>query len=76
MNFHHIALGNEDSSLFRDVFHRACSHLPSGVAVVAGLDAEEPFGLTVSSVTAVSTEPSLLFFCVSRTWPVWNNCGA
>jgi flavin reductase (DIM6/NTAB) family NADH-FMN oxidoreductase RutF len=66
MNFNHIALGNEDSSLFRDVFHRACSHLPSGVAVVAGLDAEEPFGLTVSSVTSVSSEPSLLSFCVSR----------
>jgi flavin reductase (DIM6/NTAB) family NADH-FMN oxidoreductase RutF len=66
MNPHHIALGNEDSSLFRDVFRRACSHLPSGVAIVAGLDAEEPFGLTVSSVTAVSSEPSLLFFCVSR----------
>jgi flavin reductase (DIM6/NTAB) family NADH-FMN oxidoreductase RutF len=67
MNPHHIALGNEDSSLFRDVFRRACSHLPSGVAIVAGLDAGEPFGLTVSSVTPVSSEPSLVSFCVGRT---------
>ena len=66
MNPHHIALRNEDSSLFRDVFRRAGSHLPSGVAVVTGLDADEPFGLTVSSVATVSTEPSLMSFCVCR----------
>ena len=67
MDFHPIALGNEDSSLFGDVFNRACSHLPSGVAIVAGLDTGEPFGLTVSSVTPVSTRPSLISFCVNRT---------
>ena len=66
MNPHHIALRNEDSSLFRDVFRRASSHLPSGVAVVAGLDGDEPFALTVSSVATVSTEPSLMSFCVCR----------
>lgn len=67
MNSHHISLGNGDSSLFREVFSRACSHLPSGVAVVAGLDGGKPFGLTVSTVTMVSTEPSLMSFCVIRT---------
>jgi flavin reductase (DIM6/NTAB) family NADH-FMN oxidoreductase RutF len=67
MNSHHIALGNGDSSLFRDVFHRACSHLPSGVVVVAGVDREQPFGLTVSTVTTVSNEPPLMSLCLSRT---------
>jgi flavin reductase (DIM6/NTAB) family NADH-FMN oxidoreductase RutF len=59
-------LANEDSSLFLDVFRRACSHLPTGVAVVAGLDGEEAFGLTLSSVTTVSSEPALVSICVSR----------
>ena len=67
MNPHHIALRNEDSSLFRDVFRRACSHLPAGVAIVSGMDGGEPFGLTVSSVATLSIEPSLMSFCVSRT---------
>lgn len=66
MNTHHIALGNEDSSLFRDVFRRACSHAPTGVAVVAGIEGKEPFGFTVSSLTAVSGDPPLVSICVVR----------
>jgi flavin reductase (DIM6/NTAB) family NADH-FMN oxidoreductase RutF len=57
-----------DADLFRDAFVRACSHLPAGVAVLTGVDAEDgtPFGLTVSSVAFVSAAPPLISVCLDR----------
>jgi len=51
---------------FGDVFRRGCSYLPTGVAIVAALDATRtPFGLTVSSVLPVSFDPPLISICVA-----------
>ena len=66
MSNYRIALGNEDSSLFCDVFKRACSHLPTGVAIVTGMEADEPFGFTVSSLMVLSGGPPLVSICVDR----------
>jgi flavin reductase (DIM6/NTAB) family NADH-FMN oxidoreductase RutF len=68
MDKHPIALESKDASLFRDAFLRACSHLPTGVAVLTGFDSTDgtPFGLTVSSVTFVSGAPPLISVCLDR----------
>jgi flavin reductase (DIM6/NTAB) family NADH-FMN oxidoreductase RutF len=67
-------LATSDPAFFRDVFRRIASHIPSGVAVVAGLDARErPFGLTVSSLTPASVEPPLVSFSVRRASCAWAN---
>ena len=52
-----------DEAVFRD----AMAHLASGVAVAACWDGEEPRGLLVSSLTALSTEPPRVLFCVAKT---------
>jgi len=58
---------NENRALLRDVFSRASSFIPSGVAIVAGFDPEgAPFGLTVSTLTPVSVEPPLVSICIDR----------
>jgi flavin reductase (DIM6/NTAB) family NADH-FMN oxidoreductase RutF len=58
---------NSDARSFQDAFWRACTHLPSSVAVVAALDADDkPFGFTVSSLTAVSTRPPMVSICVDQ----------
>ena len=65
-----IALENKELNLFCDAFRRACSHIPTGVAILAGLDAEQrPFGLTVSSTTCVSFAPPLISVCIDRGSP-------
>lgn len=68
MAIYPAALETKDTGLFRDVFRRACSHLPAGVAVLTGFDSEDgtPFGLTVSSVTFVSAAPPLISVCLER----------
>ncbi len=48
-------------------FREAMAHLASGVAVVACWEGEEPHGLLVSSLTALSTEPPRVLFCVGKT---------
>jgi 3-hydroxy-9,10-secoandrosta-1,3,5(10)-triene-9,17-dione monooxygenase reductase component len=66
MLFDDSAPVNEDSSMFRDAFHRCSSYLPRSVAVVAALDSEQgPFGFTVSSLTMVSLVPALISLCVN-----------
>lgn len=57
-----------DKALFGDLFHRAGSHIPSGVAVLAAADPQEgPFGFMVSTLTVVSIDPPLISVCVERT---------
>ena len=48
-------------------FREAMARLASGVAVVACWDGETPRGLLVSSLTALSTEPPRVLFCVKKT---------
>jgi flavin reductase ActVB len=70
MEKYDIAIESKDAPLFCDAFRRACSHIPTGVAIVAGLDSQQaPFGLTVSSLTCVSFAPPLVSVCIDRTSP-------
>jgi flavin reductase (DIM6/NTAB) family NADH-FMN oxidoreductase RutF len=48
-------------------FREAMARLASGVAVAAVWDGETPRGLLVSSLTALSTEPPRVLFCVKKT---------
>jgi flavin reductase ActVB len=67
MDASHFEQISENGALLRDVFRRASSFIPSGVAVVAGFEPEAgPFGLTVSTLTSVSIEPPLVSICVDR----------
>lgn len=52
-----------DPAAFRD----AMSQLASGVAVAACREGDAPRGLLVSSLTALSTEPARVLFCVKKT---------
>ncbi len=51
-----------DPDLFRD----AMARLASGVAIAACWDGQTPRGLLVSSITALSTEPARVLFCVRQ----------
>jgi 3-hydroxy-9,10-secoandrosta-1,3,5(10)-triene-9,17-dione monooxygenase reductase component len=46
-------------------------HFATGVAVITGMDGDEPVGLTVQSLTSVSLDPPLLLFCPQRTSTSW-----
>lgn len=62
-----LTFGNKDRRLFCDAFWRAASWVPSGVAVVAGFNPQgNPFGFTVSSLSAVSAAPPLVSICIDR----------
>lgn len=70
MTTHDVVLENTEINLFSDAFRRACSYVPTGVAILAGLDAhQKPFGLTLSSLTCVSFVPPLVSVCIRRTSP-------
>ena len=59
---------NFDSARFRQVL----GHLPTGVVIVTGLDAEaQPVGVTIGSFVSVSLEPPYVGFFIgkSRSWP-------
>lgn len=48
-------------------FRRILGHLPTGVTVVAAVDAAgDPRGLTASAVTSASLDPPLVLVCVER----------
>jgi len=49
-----------------DAFRDAMAMLASGVAVVTCWEGETPRGLLVSSITALSTEPPRMLFCVRK----------
>lgn len=59
-----------DPAKFRSVF----GHLPTGVVVVTGIDAEgRPQGITIGSFVSISLDPPLAGFFIgrsSRTWPL------
>ncbi len=43
------------------------AEFPTGVTIVAGRRAGEPFGLTVNSLTSVSLDPPLVLVCIARS---------
>ncbi len=60
-------------------FREVMAHVPTSVAVVAGLVDGEPKGLSVGTFVPVSLDPPLIGFFVARTsksWPVINDGGA
>ena len=68
MTYYDATFDNCDKALFGDLFHRAGSHIPSGVAVLAATDPSAgPFGFMVSTLTAVSIDPALISVCIERT---------
>jgi flavin reductase (DIM6/NTAB) family NADH-FMN oxidoreductase RutF len=61
-------LNGPDAALSRHVL----GHYPTGVAVITGMDADGPIGLSMNSFTSVSLAPALVLFCpahTSTTWP-------
>lgn len=56
-----------DSGDFRDLMAR----VPTSVAVVAGMDGEQPVGLTVATFVSVSLQPALISVCVAKTSQSW-----
>src|SRR5690349_7299100 len=64
----HAASETGETDLFRDAFLRACSHLPTTVAVLTGTHPNDgtPFGVTVSSLTFVSAAPPLVSVCLDQ----------
>jgi len=60
-------------------FRNVMAHVPSSVAVVAGLVKGAPTGLSVGTFVPVSLEPPLVGFFVgenSRSWPAIRQLGA
>jgi flavin reductase (DIM6/NTAB) family NADH-FMN oxidoreductase RutF len=59
---------NFDNARFRQVL----GHLPTGVVIVTGLDAQaQPVGVTIGSFVSVSLDPPYVGFFIgkSRSWP-------
>ena len=59
---------NFDGARFRQVL----GHLPTGVVIVTGLDAQaQPVGVTIGSFVSVSLDPPFVGFFIgkSRSWP-------
>lgn len=56
----------------RDAMRAAMGAFASGVAVVTGMDGEEPVGFACQSFASVSLDPPLVLFCADhggRSWP-------
>jgi flavin reductase (DIM6/NTAB) family NADH-FMN oxidoreductase RutF len=49
-----------------DVFRRVMGHFVTGVTVVAALDGERPFGITVNALSSVSLDPALVMVALDR----------
>jgi flavin reductase (DIM6/NTAB) family NADH-FMN oxidoreductase RutF len=49
-----------------DVFRRVMGHFVTGVTVVAALDSERPFGITVNALSSVSLDPPLIMVALDR----------
>ncbi|MCW3837000.1 flavin reductase family protein [Sphingomonas canadensis] len=55
-----------------DLFRRVLGNVPTSVAIVAGMDAEGPFGVVIGSLVSISLDPPLVGLFVdngSRTLP-------
>lgn len=52
-------------------FREVMAKVPTSVAVVAGLDAGHPVGLTVGTFASVSLDPPLISVCVAKTSQSW-----
>lgn len=46
-------------------------HFATGIAVITGMDCDEPVGFTVQSLVSVSLDPPLVLFCPQRTSTSW-----
>jgi 3-hydroxy-9,10-secoandrosta-1,3,5(10)-triene-9,17-dione monooxygenase reductase component len=60
-------------------FRHVLSHVPTGVAVIAGAAADGPAGLAVGTFTSISLDPPLVgFFCdrASTSWPPIRETGS
>jgi flavin reductase (DIM6/NTAB) family NADH-FMN oxidoreductase RutF len=61
-----------DLAIGGDVFRRVLGHYPTGVCIVAALDADgQGGGLTIGSFTSVSLDPPLVAFCPDRKSRSW-----
>ena len=69
-----------DSATFDEArFRSVLGHFATGVTIVAGVDGDEPVGLSVNSFTSVSLDPPLVAFCAAKsssTWPRLRTVGA
>ena len=54
------------STVHPQAYREACARLASPVYVVAGADADGPYGATASSVCSLSLEPLLLLACLDK----------
>lgn len=52
-------------------YRSVLGHFPTGVTVVAGMDGDEPVGLTIGSFTSVSLDPPLVGFLPMVTSERW-----
>src|SRR3954469_9414742 len=62
-----------------EYFRHVLSHVPTGVAVIAGDGGEGPAGLAVGTFTSISLDPPLVgFFCDrgSTSWPPIRDTGS
>lgn len=53
-------------SIDHTLFRRVMSHLATGVTVVTTTTNEQPVGITVSSFTSLSLEPTLILICIEQ----------
>lgn len=59
-------------------YRRVLGRIPTGVAIIAGMDGATPVGVAVGSFTSVSLDPPLVGFFIattSTTWPVIEQSG-
>ena len=63
-----------DAATFRTVL----GHYATGIAIVTGIDGDEPVGMACNSFSSVSLEPPLVLFCAAKsssTWPRLRSSG-
>ena len=63
-----------DAASFRTVL----GHYATGIAIITGIDGDEPVGIACNSFTSVSLDPPLVLFCAaesSSTWPRLRSSG-
>jgi flavin reductase (DIM6/NTAB) family NADH-FMN oxidoreductase RutF len=65
------AAGSHDGGVSGDLFRSVLGHLPTAVAIVAGLVDDKPRGLSVGTFVPVSLVPPLVGFFVDRASTSW-----